>query len=79
MGKIIIMTDSASDISEKEEKELAVDRKPKMDAFGMLSLEDDDDEKMDVEETKEVTVRPLMMKDFEKASKEVGERGESEG
>ena len=64
---------------EKEEKELAVDRTPKMDAFGMLSLEDDDDEKMDVEETKEVTVRPLMMKDFEKASKEVGARGESEG
>ena len=45
----------------------------------MLSLEDDDDEKMEVEETKEVTVRPLMMKDFEKASKEVGARGESEG
>lgn len=67
------------ELMEKEEKELAVDRTPKMDAFGMLSLEDDDDEKMDVEETKEVMVRPLMMKDFEKASKEVGARGESEG
>lgn len=67
------------ELMEKEEKELAVDRTPKMDAFGMLSLEDDDDEKMEVEETKEVTVRPLMMKDFEKASKEVGARGESEG
>lgn len=60
---------------EKEEKELAVDRTPKMDAFGMLSLEDDDDEKMEVEETKEVTVRPLMMKDFEKASEGGGSEG----
>ena len=67
------------ELMEKEEKELAVDRTPKMDAFGMMSLEDDDDEEMEVEKEKEVTVRPLMMKDFEKASKEVGVRRGSDG
>ena len=39
---------------------------------GLLSLDDDDDDSgMEVEEKEEIKVRPLTMKDFEKASKEV--------
>ena len=66
------------ELMEKEEKNLTVDHSPKVDAFGMLSLEDDDDSHMEVEEEKEVKVRPLTMKDFEKASKEVGAEGASD-
>ena len=60
------------EIVASEEKDPAVNQKPKMDSMGLLSLEDDDSDAMEVEEKKEVTVRPLQMKDFEKASKEVG-------
>lgn len=60
------------EIVASEEKDPTVSQKPKVDSMGLLSLEDDDSDAMDVEEKKEVTVRPLQMKDFEKASKEVG-------
>ena len=60
------------EIVANEEKDPTVNQRPKMDSMGLLSLEDDDSDAMDVEEKKEVTVRPLQMKDFEKASKEVG-------
>lgn len=60
------------EIVASEEKDPTVSQKPKVDSMGLLSLEDDDSDDMDVEEKKEVTVRPLQMKDFEKASKEVG-------
>lgn len=60
------------EIVASEEKDPTVSQKPKVDSMGLLSLEDDDSDAMEVEEKKEVTVRPLQMKDFEKASKEVG-------
>ena len=60
------------EIVASEEKDPTVSHHPKMDSMGLLSLEDDDSDAMDVEEKKVVTVRPLQMKDFEKASKEVG-------
>ena len=59
------------EIIASEEKDPTTNHHPKMDSMGLLSLEEDDST-MEVEEKKEVTVRPLEMKDFEKASKEVG-------
>lgn len=48
-----------------------------MDSMGLLSLDDEDDENgMEVEDKEEIKVRPLTMKDFEKASKEVGYKRE---
>lgn len=58
------------EIVAKEEKNPSAGSQPKMDSMGLLSLEEDDD-KMDVEEEETITVRPLTMKDFEAASKEV--------
>lgn len=60
------------EIVAKEEAEPAKSNEPKMDSMGLLSLDDDDDDSgMEVEEKEEIKVRPLTMKDFEKASKEV--------
>ena len=65
------------EIVAKEEAEPAKSNEPKMDSMGLLSLDDEDDENgMEVEDKEEIKVRPLTMKDFEKASKEVGYKRE---
>ena len=56
---------------ETEEKEPSKSHQPKMDSMGLLPLDEEEEDAMEVEEKKEVVVRPLRMKDFEKASKEV--------
>ena len=58
------------EIVEKEEKNPALQKKLKTDSTGLLPLEEEEEDN-GMEEEKEVKVRPLTMKDFEKASKEV--------
>ena len=69
------------EIMEKEKMTLGAKSGPKMDSMGMLMLESEEEEENETEEqmkakekASEVVVRPLTMKDFEKASKEVGNR-----